>query len=76
MADRKSLLQYGNGRRPYLSIFHPEIDTPTDIDENGVHKYQYHIGVLRWKIELGRINITTEVSCLSQHLCALLVNHL
>jgi len=26
------------------------------------------IGILRWAIELGRVDILTEVSCLSQHL--------
>jgi hypothetical protein len=69
-ADGKSLSQYGDGKRPYLSTFHPEIDTSAELDDNGFHEYQHHIGVLRWAIELGRINIMTEVSCLSQHLCA------
>ena len=32
-------------------------------------KYQQYIGVLRWACELGRIDILTEVSVLSQHLC-------
>ena len=36
--DGKSLLQYGDGRRPYPSNFHPEIDTSAEIDENGVHE--------------------------------------
>ena len=30
--DRKILLQYGDVRRPYLSSFHPEIDTSSDLD--------------------------------------------
>ena len=36
--DRKSLLQYGDVRSPYMSSFHPYIDTPDEIDENGVHE--------------------------------------
>jgi hypothetical protein len=32
--------------------------------------------VLRWAVELGRIDIMTEVSCLSQHLCSPRVGHL
>jgi len=75
-ADGKSLSQYGDGKRPYPSSFHPEIDTSAELDENGVHEYQQHIGVLRWANELGRIDIMTEVSCLSQHLRAPRVNHL
>ena len=69
MADWKILSQYGDSRRPYLSIFHPDIDTFANIDENSVHYYQQHIGVLHWAIKIGRIDIITEVSCLSQHLC-------
>jgi len=53
-----------------------QIDISTELDKNGVHEYQQHIGVLRWVIELSRIDIMTEVSCLSQHLCATQVNHL
>ena len=61
-------------------IFHPEIDTSADLGVNGVHDYQQHIGVLRWVIELGRIDsridIMNDVSCLLQHMCAPRVNHL
>ena len=31
---------------------------------------------MRWSIELGRIGILTEVSCLSQHLCYPRLGHL
>ena len=63
-ADGKNLSQYRNGRRPYLSGYHPEIDTYAELDKNGVHKYQQRIGVLHWDIKLSRIEIMTEVSCL------------
>ena len=32
--------------------------------------------MLQWSIELGRVDIQTEVSCLSQHLCAPREGHL
>jgi hypothetical protein len=35
---------------------------------DGIQYYQELIGVLRWSIELGRIDIATEVSMLSTHL--------
>ena len=38
--------------------------------------FQQLIGVLRWSIELGRIDIMTEVSCLSQHLFSPREGHL
>ena len=74
--DGKILSHYGDGMRPYPSSFHPEIDTSPELDENGVHEYQQHIGVLRWVIELVRIDIMIDVSCLLQHMCAPRVNHL
>ena len=46
--DGKSLLQYGGGSFSYPSSFHPDIDTSAKLDENGVHEYQYHIGVMSW----------------------------
>ena len=58
--DGKSLSQYRDGRHPYPLSLHPDIETSFELDENGVHEYQQHIGVLRWAIELGRIYIMTE----------------
>ena len=49
--------------------FHPDIDTSTKLDENGMHDLQKNIGVSRWTIELGRTDIMIEVSNLSQYLC-------
>ena len=37
-AYERILSQYGYGRRPYLSSFHPQIDTSADINENGAHE--------------------------------------
>ncbi len=37
----------------------------------GIRYYQELIGVLRWAIELGRVDIAMEVSMLSSHLAAL-----
>ena len=39
-------------------------------------RYQHLIGVLRWMVELGRIDIALEVSLLSQHLALPRVGHL
>ena len=75
-ADGKSLSQYGNGRRPYPSSFHTNIDTSAELDENCVHEYLQHICVLHWVIELGIMGIMTEVNTLSHHLCDPLVNYL
>jgi hypothetical protein len=38
--------------------------------------YQSHIGILRWCVELGRIDIITEVSMLSTYFCLPREGHL
>ncbi len=38
------------------------------LDPECLSFYQHLIGVTRWMVELGRINIATEISLLSSHL--------
>jgi hypothetical protein len=40
------------------------------MDENGIQLYQGYVGILRWIVELGRIDIMIEVSQLSSFLMA------
>ena len=42
----------------------------------GLHNYQELIGILRWVIEIGRIDILLEVSMLSLHLALPRIGHL
>lgn len=67
---------YGDCKRPYPSSYRPEIDVSEELNPDGVQRYQELIGILRWAIELGRLDIMTEVSCLSQHMCEPRVGHL
>ena len=39
-----------------------------ELGEDDAAYYHYLIGVLRWIVELGRVDINTEVSMLSSHL--------
>ena len=39
-------------------------------------RYKILIGFLMWSIELGRMDILSEVSCLFQHLCPQIEGHL
>ena len=43
----------------------PEIDTTPLLNDEDASYYQQQIGVLRWMVELGRIDINTEVSMLA-----------
>jgi Reverse transcriptase (RNA-dependent DNA polymerase). len=67
---------YGDCKRPYPKDYRPEIDASDELDSQGIHRFQELIGILQWAVELGRVDIMTEVSCLSQHLCAPRVGHL
>ena len=54
-------------RNPFPTGYKPDLDvTPERNDELG-SRYLKLIGILRWAIELGRIDIFIEVSQLSQH---------
>ena len=54
----------------------PEMDVTQELDAEMMNRFQLFIGVLRWAIKLGRIDILTEVSCLSQHLASPREGHL
>ncbi len=62
------LKEFGTGLRPYRASYRPEMDVTPTLDEEGTNRFQRLIRILRWSIELGRVDILTEVSCLSQHL--------
>jgi hypothetical protein len=48
--------------------YKPELDESPELDSTRANFYQSQIGILRWCIELGRIDIITEISMLSIYL--------
>ena len=46
---------------PFESDYDPLMDSSADLGPILLHYYHTHIGVLRWMVELGRIDIITEV---------------
>jgi Reverse transcriptase (RNA-dependent DNA polymerase) len=42
---------------PAPTNFHPEIDDSEFLDDDGTTLYQSYIGILRWAIELGRVDL-------------------
>ncbi|KAI2489368.1 Reverse transcriptase (RNA-dependent DNA polymerase) [Fragilaria crotonensis] len=65
-------------KTPFSSTtYRPEVDTTDECDsDSACSRYSQFIGVLHWAVELGRIDIYTEVSLLSQHLALPRVGHL
>ena len=56
--------------------YHPEIDVSPELNHELANRYQQFIGILRWAVELGRIDITTEVSMMALHNALPRVGHL
>ncbi len=61
---------------PMSSGYRPELDASPELKTEKATYFQSVIGVLRWIIELGRIDIIVEVGLLSHYLAAPRVGHL
>lgn len=61
---------------PFTSGYKPEQDDTPELKADGLHYYQELIGVLRWAVELGRVDILLETSLLSAHLALPRIGHL
>ena len=53
---------------PLTSNYRPEIDITEELGEDEASYYQSLIGLLRWIVELGRVDICCKVSMMSSHL--------
>ena len=53
---------------PMRSVYRPELDKSLELKADGVQYYQELIGVLRWAVDLGRVDIFNEVTKMSTHL--------
>ena len=61
---------------PFTTGYRPEIDTTPELKADGVQYYMELIGVLRWAVEIGRVDIHLEVVLLSSHLAMPRQGHL
>ena len=56
-------------KQPFSSLsYRPEIDVSDHCSDSQTQFFQNLIGILRWTVELGRIDIAFEVSILSRYL--------
>lgn len=53
---------------PFVMGYEPELDTSKPLNPDEASYFQSIIGVLRWIVEIGRIDIATEISMLSSFL--------
>ena len=61
---------------PLSPNYRPELDVSQELDAAKSSYFQSLIGILRWIVELGRINITCEVSLLASCMALPRVGHL
>jgi hypothetical protein len=55
---------------PFVTGYRPELDVSAELALEGHRYYQELIGVLRWAVELGRLDILLETSLLSAYLAS------
>jgi hypothetical protein len=58
------------------SDYRPELETSPELKSNGIQLYQELIGVLRWAVELGRVDVLLEVALLSTYMAMPREGHL
>ena len=63
-------------KAPFPSDYKPEMDVTEELDDAGVSRFRQLIGILRWAVELGRIDMYLETSLLSQYLASPREGHL
>ena len=61
---------------PFPTGYEPPLDVSPELDPELSSYYQSLIGMLRWMVEIGRIDINTEVSMLASHLALPREGHL
>ena len=64
--DGRTLIQRGSGA--YVKDYRPELDISEELGSEEASYYQSQIGILRWMVELGRVDIITEVSMLASQM--------
>ena len=61
---------------PMRTIYRPELDTSPELQDSDAVYYMSLIGVLRWIVELGRVDVCLECSVMSSHLALPRIGHL
>ena len=76
LAKEGKTLKTNHVSTPFPRSYQPELDTKPELGPELASCYSQLIGMLRWAIELSRIDICYKVSVLSQHLALPRQGHL
>ena len=74
--EKKGLRLPSKCLTPLSNGYRPELDVSPELKADGVQYYQELVGVLRWAVEIGRVDILLEVSMMSTHLALPRQGHL
>ena len=74
--SQRNMKLSGRAHTPLSASYRPEIDISDELDSEEAAYFQSLIGVLRWIVELGHIDICLEVSMLASHLALPREGHL
>ena len=61
---------------PLSNDYRPDFDDYSELESADAAYYHFLIGILRWMVELGRLDICCEVSMMSSHLALPREGHL
>ena len=76
LLEKKGLSLKKRAAAPFPSGYEAEIDISPELNADDATLYQSLIGVLRWALELGRVDIMTELGILSSYLAMPREGHL
>jgi hypothetical protein len=74
--DEHGLSLPAKATTPLTSNYRPELDVSPKLDPERANYYMSLIGILRWSVEIGRMDITCEVSMMSSHMALPREGHL
>ena len=74
--DRRGMKLRKGTKTPMVTNYRPECDVSPELDDTTASYYASLIGILRWMVEMGRLDITCEVSMLSSYVALPREGHL
>jgi hypothetical protein len=73
---KRGLRLPGKCYTPLPSEYRPELETSPELKREGIQTYQELIGVLRWAVELGRVDMLLETSLMATYMAMPREGHL
>ena len=65
--NRKGLELNDCAVTPMAMVYQPQIDSYPYLDQDGITTFQELIGIIRWAVEIKKVDILTEISMLSSY---------